>query len=70
MTAEIPRWEGFDASRDALLARRQPDDSALSDAERRILARLYDDQPGFDAAVDRIIAEVREGGDARKIPQR
>ena len=63
MTAEIPRWEGFDASRDALLARRQPDDSALSDIERRILARLYDDQPGFEAAVDRIIAEVREGGD-------
>ena len=63
MTAEIPRWEGFDASRDALLARRQPDDSALSDIERRILARLYDDQPGFEVAVDRIINEVREGGD-------
>ena len=63
MNAEIPRWEGFEASRDALSARRQPDDSALSDVERQILARLYDDQPGFETAVDRIIAEVREGGD-------
>ena len=63
MNAEIPRWEGFEASRDALSARRQPDDSALSDVERQILARLYDDQPGFEAAVDRIITEVREGGD-------
>ena len=63
MISEIPRWEGFEASRDALSARRQPDDSALSDVERQILARLYDDQPGFETAVGRIIAEVREGGD-------
>ena len=63
MTAEIPRWDGFEASREALLARRQPDDSALSGAEREILARLYDDAPDFEEAVGRIIAEVRDGGD-------
>lgn len=64
MTAEIPRWDGFEASRGALLARRRPDESALSEVEREILARLYDDAPGFEEAVDRIISEVREGGDA------
>ena len=63
MSGEIPRWEGFEAARDALAARRRPDDSALSETERALLARLYDDEPGFEEAVDRIIREVREGGD-------
>ena len=47
MSGEIPRWEGFEAARDALAARRRPDDSALSEAERALLARLYDDESGF-----------------------
>ena len=60
---EIQIWRGADEARARLLARRRPDDEALSDAERAVLNRLFDDDPEFADAVQRIIKQVREGGD-------
>ncbi len=60
----IPIWRGAKAARERLLARRRPDDDALSDAERQLLSRLFDDEPDFEEAVRRIIERVRLGGDS------
>ncbi len=60
----IPIWRGADAARRQLFARRRPDDDELSDVERQILRRLFDDEPAFEEAVRRIIEQVRTGGDA------
>lgn len=61
---DIPIWRGADAARAQLLSRRRPDDDELSQAERQILRRLFDDEPDFEEAVRRIIEQVRTGGDA------
>lgn len=61
---EIPIWRGAAAAREQLLSRRRPDDDELSDIERQILRRLFDDEPDFEEAVRRIIEQVRTGGDA------
>ena len=61
---DIPIWRGADAARAQLLSRRRPDDDELSQAERHILRRLFDDEPDFEEAVRRIIEQVRRGGDA------
>ncbi|MYD15598.1 MAG: histidinol dehydrogenase [Chloroflexi bacterium] len=60
---DIPIWQGADAARRQLLARRRPDDDELSEFERQILGRLFDDAPEFEEAVGRIIQRVRDGGD-------
>ena len=62
--SEIPIWRGADAAREQLFARRRPDDDELSEVERQILRRLFDDEPDFEEAVRRIIDQVRTGGDA------
>ncbi len=59
----IPIWRGAAEVRERLLARRRPDDDELSDVERGILRRLFDDDPDFEQAVQRIIDRVRVGGD-------
>ncbi len=59
----IPIWRGLNEVRAQLLARRRPDDDALTEPERVILRRLFADDPGFEEAVRRIIQQVREGGD-------
>ena len=61
---EIPIWRGAAEARERLLSRRRPDDDALSEIERTILRRLFDDEPEFEEAVRRIIDRVRTGGDA------
>lgn len=61
---DIPIWRGAEAARAQLLTRRRPDDDELSQAEREILRRLFDDEPDFEEAVRRIIEQVRRGGDA------
>ena len=61
---DIPIWRGAEAARAQLLSRRRPDDDELSQAEREILRRLFDDEPDFEEAVRRIIEQVRRGGDA------
>ena len=61
---KIPIWRGADAARRQLLSRRRPDDDELSEIERQILGRLFDDEPDFESAVQRIIDRVRTGGDA------
>lgn len=61
---DIPIWRGAEAARAQLLSRRRPDDDELSQAEREILRRLFDDEPDFEEAVRRIIEQVRSGGDA------
>ena len=61
---EIPIWRGAAAAREQLLSRRRPDDDELSEVERQILRRLFDDEPAFEEAVRRIIEQVRSGGDA------
>ena len=61
---EIPIWRGAAAAREQLLSRRRPDDDELSDIERQILRRLFDDEPDFEEAVRRIIEQVATGGDA------
>ncbi len=61
---EIPIWRGAAAAREQLLSRRRPDDDELSEVERQILRRLFDDEPDFEEAVRRIIEQVRSGGDA------
>ncbi|MYD74347.1 MAG: histidinol dehydrogenase [Chloroflexi bacterium] len=61
---DIPIWRGAEAARAQLLSRRRPDDDELSQAEREILRRLFDDEPDFEDAVRRIIEQVRRGGDA------
>ena len=60
----IPIWRGADEAREQLLSRRRPDDDELSEIEREILRRLFDDEPDFEEAVRRIIERVRSGGDA------
>ena len=60
---EIPIWRGAEEARARLLSRRRPDDDELSEVERRILRRLFDDEPDFEEAVQRIIEQVRHGGD-------
>ena len=60
---EIPIWRGAEEARARLLARRRPDDEQLSELERQILRRLFDDDPSFEEAVSRIIEQVRLGGD-------
>lgn len=60
----VPVWRGLDEARAALLARRRPDEGALTDAEAQIIARLWGDAPSFNEAVSRILREVRDGGDA------
>jgi len=60
---DIPIWRGAEAARAQLLSRRRPDDDELSEAEREILRRLFDDEPDFEEAVRRIIDQVRTGGD-------
>ena len=60
---DIPIWRGAEAARAQLLSRRRPDDDELSEVERRILRRLFDDEPDFEEAVRRIIEQVRSGGD-------
>ena len=68
---ELPIWQGAEQARERLLARRRPDDDALSEFERQILRRLFDDEPEFEEAVRRIIDRVRSGGDdaVRKIAE-
>ncbi len=68
---EIPIWRGAEITRYQLLSRRRPDDDDLSEVERQILRRLFDDEPEFEEAVLRIIDQVRTGGDAavRKIAE-
>ncbi len=61
--AEIPIWRGAAETRAHLLAQRRHD-AELSDAERRILDRLFNDGPDFEESVRRIIDQVRTGGDA------
>ena len=61
---DIPIWRGADEARAQLLARRRPDDDELSEFERALLRRLFDDEPDFEEAVRRIIEQVRAGGDA------
>ena len=61
---DIPIWRGAEAAREQLLSRRRPDDDELSEIERQILRRLFDDEPDFEEAVRRIIERVRNGGDA------
>ena len=61
---DIPIWRGAEAARAQLLSRRRPDDDALSETERQILRRLFDDEPDFEEAVRRIIEQVRSGGDS------
>ncbi len=61
---DIPIWRGAEATREQLLSRRRPDDDELSEIERQILRRLFDDEPDFEEAVRRIIERVRNGGDA------
>ena len=61
---DIPIWRGADLAREQLLSRRRPDDDELSEAERQILRRLFNDQPDLEEAVWRIIEQVRTGGDA------
>lgn len=61
---DIPISRGAEAARAQLLSRRRPDDDELSQAEREILRRLFDDEPDFEEAVRRIIEQVRRGGDA------
>ncbi len=61
---EIPIWRGAAAAREQFLSRRRPDDDELSEIERQILRRLFDDEPDFEEAVRRIIEQVRSGGDA------
>ncbi|MDE2892943.1 MAG: histidinol dehydrogenase [Chloroflexota bacterium] len=61
---DIPIWRGAEAVREQLLSRRRPDDDELSDVERQILRRLFDDEPHFEEAVRRIVERVRNGGDA------
>lgn len=61
---DLPIWRGAEAARAQLLSRRRPDDDELSQAEREILRRLFDDEPDFEEAVRRIIEQVRRGGDA------
>lgn len=60
---DIPIWRGAEAALAQLLSRRRPDDDELSQAEREILRRLFDDEPDFEEAVRRIIEQVRSGGD-------
>ena len=60
---QIPIWRGAAEARKQLLSRRRPDDEALSEIERSILRRLFDDEPEFEEAVRRIIERVRTGGD-------
>ena len=60
---DIPIWRGAEAARAQLLSRRRPDDDELSESERQILRRLFDDEPDFEEAVRRIIEQVRTGGD-------
>lgn len=60
----IPIWQGASEARAQLMARRRPDDDALTEPERAILRRLFDDDLGFEEAVRRIIERVRSGGDA------
>ena len=63
-TAELaPIWQGVAEARAQLLARRRPDDDELTEPERVILRRLFDDDPGFEEAVGRIVERVRTGGD-------
>lgn len=63
-TAELaPIWQGVAEARAQLLARRRPDDDELTEPEKVILRRLFDDDPGFEEAVGRIIERVRTGGD-------
>ena len=59
----IPIWQGVAEARAQLLSRRRPDDDALTEPERLILRRLFDDEPNFEEAVRRIIERVRTGGD-------
>ncbi|MDE2966047.1 MAG: histidinol dehydrogenase [Chloroflexota bacterium] len=61
---DIPIWRGAEAARDQLFSRRRPDDDELSEVERRILRRLFDDEPEFEEAVRRIIERVHTGGDS------
>ncbi len=61
--SEIPIWRGAAKAREHLLSRRRPDDDELSEVERQILSRLFDDAPDFEEAVRRIIEQVRLGGD-------
>ena len=60
----IPIWRGGGEARARLRERRRPDDDALTPVESSILARLFDDAPGFEDAIRRIIERVRTGGDA------
>ena len=60
---QIPIWRGAAEARKQLLSRRRPDDEELSEIERTILRRLFDDEPEFEEAVRRIIERVRTGGD-------
>ena len=60
----IPIWRGGGEARAHLRERRRPDDDALTPVESSILARLFDDEPGFEDAIRRIIERVRTGGDA------
>lgn len=61
--SEISIWRGADEARERLLSRRRPDDDELSEIERSILGRLFNDEPDFEEAVRRIIEQVRLGGD-------
>ena len=62
--SEITIHRSLGAARAALLADRRPDAGGLSAAEGAVIARLFDDGPSFEGAVQRILAIVRAEGDA------
>lgn len=64
MSGSIPIWNGIEAARTALFAQRRPDGGELNALEAETLGRLFDDRPGFEEAISRILGRVREGGDA------
>ena len=68
--APIPIVRGGDEARRTVLRRRRLDE-ALSDTEVEVIQRCYSEPLSAEQAVQRIIGEVRDGGDAalRRISQ-
>ncbi len=68
--AALPLVRGADAARRTILHRQRLDE-ALSDAEIEVIQRCFGEVLSAEQAVQRIIGEVREGGDAavRRITQ-
>ena len=61
--APIPIARGGDEARRTVLRRRRLDE-ALSDAEVEVIQRCFSEPLSAEQAVQRIIGEVRDGGDA------